>query len=153
MRQNDNAAFGVIQSRVAFVATAGTTYQIALDTASAHYFDIPGTTGGVTLNWSQPARPVNDQFAMAARLDPDGAGYRLLLDVDDNRGATVEPRTGPRRRRGRPPDLVPLDRPDVRPLREVHTRGSSFDTLLGVYTGSTLSGLTLAAADDDGGGG
>jgi hypothetical protein len=32
------------------------------------------------------------------------------------------------------------------------TRGSSFDTLLAVYTGITLTNLTLVTADDDGGG-
>jgi len=33
----------------------------------------------------------------------------------------------------------------------VTTDGSSFDTLLGVYTGSSVSGLTLVAGDDDSG--
>jgi hypothetical protein len=30
----------------------------------------------------------------------------------------------------------------------IHTRGSSFDTLLGVYTGTSVSGLTLVSAND-----
>ena len=32
------------------------------------------------------------------------------------------------------------------------TRGSTFDTLLGVYTGTSLGSLTLVASDDDRGG-
>ncbi|MBI5772361.1 MAG: choice-of-anchor D domain-containing protein, partial [Verrucomicrobia bacterium] len=34
----------------------------------------------------------------------------------------------------------------------IDTIGSSFDTVLGIYTGTTVSGLTLVASDDDGGG-
>ncbi|HUR57876.1 MAG TPA: immunoglobulin domain-containing protein, partial [Opitutaceae bacterium] len=35
----------------------------------------------------------------------------------------------------------------------ISTNGSSFDTVLAVYTGTTLTGLVQVAADDDGGGG
>jgi phospholipase/lecithinase/hemolysin len=35
----------------------------------------------------------------------------------------------------------------------VDTMGSNFDTLLGVYTGSSVSGLTTVASNDDAGGG
>src|SRR5206468_4372667 len=35
----------------------------------------------------------------------------------------------------------------------INTRGSSFDTLLGVYTGGSVSGLTAVASNDDIGGG
>lgn len=35
----------------------------------------------------------------------------------------------------------------------INTNGSSFDTVVGVFTGSTISGLTLRASDDDGGDG
>jgi hypothetical protein len=35
----------------------------------------------------------------------------------------------------------------------ISTIGSSFDTLLGIYTGATVSNLTLVASDDDSGGG
>src|SRR5262249_1644842 len=35
----------------------------------------------------------------------------------------------------------------------VTTAGSSFDTTLGVYNGTVVSGLTLVAGDDDSGGG
>ena len=38
-------------------------------------------------------------------------------------------------------------------VASLDTRGSSFDTLLGVYTGSTLSNLTVVAANDDSRGG
>src|SRR5436309_15580939 len=34
----------------------------------------------------------------------------------------------------------------------MNTAGSTFDTLLGVYTGTNLSDLTLVAGDDDSGG-
>lgn len=32
----------------------------------------------------------------------------------------------------------------------IHTTGSNFDTLLAVYTGSSVGALTLIASDDDG---
>lgn len=36
---------------------------------------------------------------------------------------------------------------------EIHTRSSNFDTMLGLYTGTSVSGLTRIGVDDDGGGG
>lgn len=36
---------------------------------------------------------------------------------------------------------------------QVNTNGSNFDTLLGIYTGSSVSGLSVIGADDDGGDG
>ena len=37
-------------------------------------------------------------------------------------------------------------------IASFRTNGSSFDTLLGVYTGTNVSELTTIAGDDDGGG-
>jgi hypothetical protein len=42
--------------------------------------------------------------------------------------------------------------PPTNGVATISTLGSSFDTLLGVYTGTTLSDLTPVAADDDSGG-
>jgi subtilisin-like proprotein convertase family protein len=42
--------------------------------------------------------------------------------------------------------------PNADGIATFDTRGSTFDTLLGVYTGTSLSNLTLVACDDDSGG-
>ena len=149
VRANNNAAIGVLASRVSFVATAGQQYSIVVDTISSQYVDVPGVTGSITLRWRQPATPPNDSFAMATRVDVDGPVFRLLLDVDDNRNATREP--------GEPLHAgvsggrsvwyrwtAPLD-----DFYRVHTRGSGFDTVLGVYTGARVDALTLVGANDN----
>jgi len=57
-------------------------------------------------------------------------------------------RTGSRGQRWRQFRLVPLDRSDQRSVF-VQYRGSAIDTLLAVYTGASVSALTLVAGNDD----
>ena len=123
-------------SSVVFRVTAGTTYRIALDGKG-------GSAGWYELYMSDAA--YNDDFADAAGLgvtaEVDTGGTNLATKeagepnhAGDAGGASVwfkwtAPETGRYR---------------------IATCGSTFDSLLGVYTGSSLSGLTEEAAGDDG---
>jgi IPT/TIG domain len=99
--------------------------------------------------------PTNDNFA--DRFAISGAG--LIVASGSNAGATSEPEE--------PSDLLDAGSgtPSVwwtwratcsftvaSPNSFIDTIGSSFDTRLGVFTGSSLSSLVLFASDDDSGG-
>jgi len=89
------------------------------------------------------AAPINDPFANAILL----RGATVVAN-GNNVGATKEP--------GEPNHAGDAGGKSVWWLWTapftgsvvVHTAGSSFDTLLGVYTGSSVSSLTLVAAND-----
>ena len=137
-------------SRVRFNAIAGTAYQIAVDGYDAD-------VGTFTLHlFMEPALPIptNDNFAN--RISISGTNINVL---GANRGATFEP--------GEPlpnnsyggksiwwtwtspgPGFVTMD--------TVSSSNSFpdtfFDTIIAVYTGSTLSTLIPVASDDESGG-
>jgi len=120
-----------LQSTVSFAAEEGVTYRIAVDA-------VAGATGlfdlGVFL------RPPNDDFADAQVLAGDTGRAE-----GTNEGASSEPGE---------PELGPgsvwyrWTAPSSGPAT-FETCGSSFDTLLSVWTGSTLDELSLVAASDD----
>ncbi len=91
--------------------------------------------------------PLADDFANAGVLPNPLAG----LGTGANFGATTEP--------GEPtPGTIPFGssvwvqwRPPVDGIASLTTAGSSFDTVLGVFTGTQLTNLQLVAADDDSG--
>lgn len=132
-------AFGSpVTSVVELAVTAGTTYRISV----AGY---EGATGDFSLNWSTNARPDNDDFAVAEVLqgtsgtttasnalatkeagEPDHTGHSGGTSIWYSWTASA---TG----------QVDLD-----------TCGSSFDTMLAVYTGTAVGALTEVAANDDG---
>lgn len=122
------------QSQVVFGATAGTTYRIAVDGAD-------GEAGYFELGWSMA--PANDDFAQGASISGDagtveGDSYRATQEAGEPEhgapgGASVwyrweAPSSGPATF-----DLC----------------NAEFDTLLGVYTGDTVGGLTRIAVNDD----
>ena len=126
-------------SRVVLDVTAGTAYRLRVAG-----FD--GTTGNIVLNWNletaspPPTGPANDLFSNALTIS--GQSGRT---TGNNVGATVEtrePGLGSRsvwwQWRAPQSGAVTID-----------TRGSSFDTTLGVYTGSTVSALIRIAENDD----
>ncbi len=132
---NDNASAGLLTSRVTFTATAGATYHFAVDGKA-------GATGAIVLRLTTP--PVNDAFAGASALNGTpataegttlGAGLEAAEPAHAGfaGGASIwwtwtAPASGP----------VALT-----------TSGSSFDSLLAVYTGSVLNALTPVASNDN----
>src|SRR5919199_1367442 len=133
---NDDGG-GNLTSLVSLNATAGTTYQIAVDGYSS-------ATGQIGLNIVVPPPP-NDNFADQIALTGDTANA-----TGTNRGATGEV--------GEPTQSGPINSawwswtaPSTG-IYNIDTRGSNFDTWLSVFTGSAVDNLTLIGADDDGGG-
>ena len=117
---------------VSFVAVAGIVYRIAID----------GTSAG-TFSLSLREAPPNDNFSNAILL----TGYTST--TGSNNLATKEP--GEPAHGGNPGGKSvwwTWVAPDSR-LVEVVTTGSSFDTLLGVYTGSAVTALTGVAGNDN----
>ena len=128
-----------INSEVAFDATAGTTYRIALDGKG-------GAHGWFELELR--GRPHNDELAKAesvrSRLPSNGWG--------SNEMGTKQ--SGEPNHAGDPGGRsvwFKWTAPDSGPVA-VDTCSSDFDTLLAVYTGSVMGGLTSVASNDDGSG-
>ena len=138
---NDDETPGLIKSsRVRFRAIVGETYQIAV----AGGVDNQGVaaTGDIALHLA--LAPDND-FFMDALAFPPG----VAVVFDDNTGTTIE--------QGEPSHggnsggmsvwwywVAPTNGTYV-----LDTVGSTIDTVLAVYTGTTLSGLTLVGEDDN----
>jgi hypothetical protein len=132
---------GAVTSKVTFNAQAGGTYAIAVD-------GFGNTSGNVVLTVAAAASASgNDNFAASAPLTGSSADI-----VANNVAATRESgepnhasATGGRSLwwRWTAPSNGTL---------ALSTSGSTFDTLLAVYTGSTVGGLTVIRADDDSGG-
>ncbi len=133
---DDDSGPGVT-SLVTFNATAGVTYQIAVDGYS-------GASGSISLALSPPvAPPANDNFASAFTLTGDAPSTS-----GTNLSATREP--GEPNHAGDPGGHSVWWRwTSTRTgYVSVSTAGSNFDTLLAVYTGSAVNALTLVAAND-----
>ncbi len=130
-------------SRVRFRSLKGVTYQIAVDG-----FNDGATTGAGNVRLAldflpEPiVRPSNDDLAHATVLSgPTATGQNLH--------ATRE--TGEPRHAGELGDTSvwwTWTASRTGPMR-LDTAGSSFDTLLGVYTGTSTAHLTEVAANDD----
>jgi hypothetical protein len=134
---SDDVSSTVVTSRVSFAATAGTTYLIAADGYQA-------ASGALRLTWSSVAGPANDFFASAIALT--GASGTV-------NGSTVAATKEP----GEPAHAGNAGGASVwyrwtapaSATVTIETAGSSFDTLLAVYRGSTVNALTQVAANDD----
>jgi hypothetical protein len=128
---------GATQAR--FDAVAGTTYRIAVDGAA-------GAEGPFTLAFERGA--TNDEFSAARTLE----GALPLYGSVDNRFATKQ--VGEPDHAGDPGghsvwfSWTPTKSGPVW-VSTCTTRGS-LDTLLGVYTGSTVGALTPVASNDNG---
>ncbi len=132
-------------SLLAFAAVAGQTYQIAVD----GYRSSDGTVaaGTVVLTLRQPTLPPlggNDLFVN--RYPITGASNRV---IGFNTNATEE--IGEPNHAGNDGGrsiwwtwVAPASGPF-----QLDTLGSGFDTILGVYQGTSIGALTLVAADDD----
>ena len=139
--ENDDAGEG-FYSLVTFEAIAGRVYHLAVDGLE----DEEGTdveSGAILLTWTS-GKPPNDDFAGGLMLAGPAGRARGV-----NYGATREP--------GEPQVDGELGGRSVwwrwvAPRTEkvtIHTFGSDFDTLLGVYTGTAVDALKLVAENDD----
>lgn len=126
------------RSRVTFSVVAGTTYRIAVDGRN-------GESGALVLNWNDvTGPPVNDSFSSAIALaGSSGTANGTNINATKQSG---EPNhaanTGGSSIWYR---WTPANGGQV----TFNTLGSTFDTLLAVYTGSTVSSLTVVATNDD----
>jgi hypothetical protein len=130
------------QSRVVFATTPGTSYYVQ---AGGSF----GNSGNLVVNFrSAPPPPPNDLFARASAADTLPS-----TNTADTQSASTEPGEPMR-----PSCLVTgtiantvwytFTAPTTTPV-SVDTFGSDFDTVLVVYTGSALSGLTQVRCNDD----
>ncbi len=127
------------QSAVTFLAVGGTTYSIAVDGYNDG-FEI--SVGLITLHWALLAN--NDAFASATVL----TGVNAVTN-SSNVGASKE--------LGEPNHAGDVGGRSIwfrwiaptNGVVVISTLGSSFDTLLGVYTGATVATLVSVAANDD----
>jgi len=135
---NDNRTTGVTDSQVTFQAVAGTVYRIAVDgkSGASGNLTITGSLSGVTVG--------NDAFASAIAC----AGTSFTV-TGSNVGATKEA--------GEPSHAGQSGGKSVwyswvAPTNgklTLATAGSSFDTLLAVYTGAAINALKVVASNDD----
>jgi len=135
LNANDDAG-GNLDSLVNVNATAGTTYQLAVD-------GYANRTGPINLNIA-PTAPPNDNFANRITLTGDtanatGSNIRATGEVGEpNQSGQINsvwwtwtaPSTG---------------------TYNINTEGSGYDTWLSLFTGSDVSNLSLIANDDDSG--
>lgn len=143
----DDESGGNSNSQVNFVTTAGTTYYIAV---YGYDNDPFADEGDIQLNWNQPSPPPNDNFASAIVVSGTTGttnGYNIAATLELNEPNTV---------------IVTYPFPTAvsnsiwyawtAPANGTvtfDTIGSDFDTLLGVYTGNSVSTLSLITASDD----
>ena len=134
---NDNESATLATSRVTFNAVSGTTYHIAVDSKSA-------ASGLVALRVSLLAG--NDDFASAQTVSGRSWSVR-----SDNRTATRE--TGEPRIRNNAGGSSVWYRWTAPATRRYHVASWSedFNTMLGVYTGTSVTGLTEVMATTTGG--
>ncbi len=135
VKSNNNVSSTVLQSRIAFAATAGTTYRIAVDGAAA---------GNVTLTWTFVPYPPNDGFAQATVLNGT-AGTLTATTI----GATRE--TGEPKHAG-VTGAASVWFAWTAPANgsvTIDTLGSPFDTLLAAYTGSSVAALTTVKSNNN----
>jgi Divergent InlB B-repeat domain len=137
----DGACESPTDSALQFSATAGTTYRIAIDGKA-------GSTGSFTI--SLAGRPANDDLSHARSA---GGSLPSRENFATNKLATKQ---GSEPNHAGDPGGASVWFKWTAPHSEavsIDTCGSSFDTLLAVYTGSAVNSLTPVASDDDGGGG
>ena len=134
----NNNACQTDQSQVSFNAVQGVTYRIAVDGYN-------GAKGNIRLRLA-PDKPVNDNFAAATSVPAQGGQL-----TGHNLGATKE--TG----EPAPPWIVggasvwwKWTAPATA-RATISTFGSDFDTILAVYTGSSLGSLQSVVYNDDSG--
>lgn len=135
---NDNESGALTSSLATFTAVQGTTYRMAVDGKN-------GASGSVRLSLFKPA--VNDFFGQRPPL----AGSNVTV-VANNTGATKESGEPNHGNDSGGRSLWWSWTAASLGQVEINTTGSTFDTTLGVYTGTAVNALTTIASDDDSGG-
>jgi hypothetical protein len=134
---NDDIAPGNTASRVRFFAKAGTQYRIAVD-------GYRGAQGRVKVSWAN-----NDDFE-ASQSIPDPVGS---TSPSTNAKTVFGMTRGATRQIGEPlPSAASVWftwTASKTGAAEVQTMANNFDTTLGVYTGSTVGGLTTIGTNDN----
>lgn len=133
---NNDIAIGTNkQSSVTFDAVAGVMYMIAVD-------GVNGAQGNVVLN--AVTRPANDDFANRADL-PGPSGNIRVTNI------CAEPEVGEPAHAGSAPShsLWYKWTAQMTGVAQFSTAGSSFDTVLSVYVGTTLGDLSLVGSPGD----
>ncbi len=138
---NDDARSGQYQSRIGFMAIAGTTYHIAVD-------GYEGSYGNVNLHWNSSLTPLNDNFVDATVL-PGVTG--MVNSYNYNATAEMgEPNHGD----GDPSaySSIWFSWTATLPGQVVFdTLGSNFDTVMAAYTGTAIGSLMkLVENNNDG---
>jgi hypothetical protein len=135
--QDDEGGAGSC-SRVIFTASAGATYQIAVDGYS-------GASGNITLTLKQGL--LNDAFAN--RLQLLGSFDYV---IGSNVGATWESYEPYHWENTGVHSVWWKWQAPVSGMITISTAGSDFDTIMAAYTGSSMTTLSLVANNDDDGG-
>ena len=136
---DDRIPGGVLSSEVSFNAVNGVTYQIAVEGLGNGF---TADQGSITL--SLVTTPANDLFSQRTALTGGFAetnGYNIRASYEG--GEPVHTFSG-----GDQSVWWTWTAP-ASGNASVTTRGSSFDTTLGVYTGNVVNNLTLVASNDD----
>lgn len=127
----------VLVDNISFTTQAGTNYQIAVDSTFVDF-------GDISLNLAPTPRPPNDDFTNAIPL----TGFALST-AGSNLAATKQA--------GEPSHAGQLANhsiwwtwiPGISGPVSLDTIGSSFDTVVAVYTGINLTNLAMVASNDD----
>jgi len=144
---DDDAVSGELTSLLNFDAVTGITYQIAVDGFNDDFGTIDSGAVVLDLRLGPPIlRPANDRFA-----------DRILMPGSTN--TVTGTNLGASKEAGEPDHAGNPGGKSVwwswtAPMAgtiTLSTAGSSFDTVLGIYTGSSLATLAEVASDDDGG--
>jgi subtilisin family serine protease len=135
---NDNRTTGVTDSQVVFQVVVGTVYRIAVDGKS-------GASGNLTITGSVSGVSVaNDAFASAVVCT--GTTFTM---AGSNIGATKEAGEPGHAGQAGGKSIWYYWVATANGKLTLATAGSTFDTLLGVYTGSALNALKAVASNDD----
>lgn len=133
--QNDDACSTA--SMVTISVAAGTTYSIAID-------GFVGAVGDFVLQWGQVSPPPNDDFDDAQTLvGPSGE------ESGTTRGATIEPDEPSHAGNPGMGSVWYRWTAPASGTLAMDTCQGDLDTLLGIYTGTTVGSLELVAANDD----
>ena len=101
-------------------------------------------TGNVTLHWNLAGAPANDLFANAQVVSGSSG-----TATGSNAGATKEPGEPNHAGNSGGASIWYAWTASSTATVSIDTSGSSFDTLLGIYTGSSVGSLTTIASNDD----